>query len=170
MRCQKSQKNWWRFLWTASKVNRNQFHNNARLLLSVQNIKSRNYSSPWMALYFWNLIDLILLCLKLGNIDNEKIFLVSKYDFKKIKVGEGVEKMTMAFSDNQRLKKSILDSLPELQKTAFVFSMGNPDFIELIQSKVEELKKRLSMVALSMTLKVNKILRFNIYWYYTREQ
>ena len=66
-----------------------------------------------------------MLCLKLGNIDNEKIFLVSKYDFKKIKVGEGVEKMTMAFSDNQRLKKSILDSLPELQKTAFVFSMGN---------------------------------------------
>ena len=89
--------------------------------------------------------------------------MVSKYDFKKIKVGEGVEKITMAFSDNQRLKKCILDSLPELQKTAFVFSIGNPDFIELIQSKVEELKKRLSMVALSMTLKVNKIFRYNIY-------
>ena len=82
----------------------------------------------------------------------EKFFLISKYDFKKIKL-EGGNKITMSFSDNQRLKKSILECLPEFQKTALLFSMGNPDSLDLIQNKVEELKKRLVNVALSMTLK-----------------
>ena len=81
--------------------------------------------------------------------------MVSKYDFKKIKLSDsegGKNKITMSFSDNQRLKKSILECLPEFQKTALIFSLGNPDSLDLIQNKVEELKKRLVNVALSMTL------------------
>ena len=76
--------------------------------------------------------------------------MISKYDFKKIKLEEGgeVNKITMSFSDNQRLKKCILECLPEFQKTALLFSMGNPDSLDLIQNKVEELKKRLVNVAL----------------------
>ena len=84
------------------------------------------------------------------NDSKENIFLISKYDFKKIKLEEGgeVNKITMSFSDNQRLKKCILECLPEFQKTALLFSMGNPDSLDLIQNKVEELKKRLVNVAL----------------------
>ena len=61
--------------------------------------------------------------------------------------------MKCFFLDNQRLKQSILECLPKFQKTALIFSIGNPDSVELISKKVDELRGRLWKVALSMSFR-----------------
>ena len=74
------------------------------------------------------------------------IFLTSRLDMKKVEL-EDEESILVAFPDNQRLKKSILESLPVIQKTALLFSTG-PDSEEIIEMKVEELRGRFWRLAM----------------------
>ena len=75
------------------------------------------------------------------------IFMVSNVDSTRISDDFGIEFMVIEFPDNQRLKTNILESLPILQKTALLFSMG-PESKELIQLKVQELEQRIWKLAI----------------------
>ena len=70
------------------------------------------------------------------------IFMISNVDSTPIMKVYGREFLTIEFPDNHRLKKNVLESLPFLQKTALLFSLG-PDSKELIQMKVQELEQRI---------------------------
>ena len=73
--------------------------------------------------------------------------MVSNVDSTKISDDFGREFMVIEFPDNQRLKTNILESLPILQKTALLFSMG-PESKELIRLKVQELEQRIWKLAI----------------------
>ena len=75
---------------------------------------------------------------------NFDIFMISNLNSKRILDEDGEELMAeIEFPDNQRLKTSILERLPIMQKTALLFSMGPAESKNLIQLKVQELKKRI---------------------------
>ena len=73
--------------------------------------------------------------------------MVSNVDSTRISDDFGIEFMVIEFPDNQRLKTNILESLPILQKTALLFSMG-PESKELIRLKVQELEQRIWKLAI----------------------
>ena len=75
------------------------------------------------------------------------IFMVSNLDSTRISDDFGREFLVIEFPDNQRLKTNILESLPILQKTALLFSMG-PESKELIRLKVQELEQRIWKLAI----------------------